>query len=246
MIALVTVITVVLVSLIVTRVATVALSVTGISREMARFQARSALTGVGFTTREAEAIVSHPVRRRIVLALMLIGSAGIVTAIASLIVSFGDVSTGQGLRRAAILIAALFAIFLVARSSRFDAWLSTLIARLMRARGLDVQDYARLLQLHGDYVVSELEVREGDWLADRTLGELRLRDEDVIVLGIHRDDGSYVGVPDRATRLRAGDVLIVYSHAKRLADLDRRSAGSSGEAAHRAARDAADSLDATA
>lgn len=236
MIALVTVITVVLVSLIVTRVATVALSVTGMSREMARFQARSALTGVGFTTSEAEAVVSHPVRRRIVLALMLIGSAGIVTAVASLIVSFGDVTTSEGLRRAGILIGALFAIFLVARSSRFDAWLSTQIARLMRVRGLDVQDYARLLQLHGDYVVSELEVCEGGWLADRTLGELRLRDEDVIVLGVHRDDGDYVGVPDRETLLRAGDVLIVYSDAERLADLDRRSAGSAGDAAHRSAK----------
>lgn len=80
MVALATVLVVLLVSLLITRVATVALTLTGLSREVARFQARSALSGTGFTTSEAEAVVNDPVRRRIVMALMLVGSAGIVTA----------------------------------------------------------------------------------------------------------------------------------------------------------------------
>ena len=52
------------ISLMVTRVATMALVLTGMSREAARFQARSAFSGVGYTTREAEDVVSHPVRRQ--------------------------------------------------------------------------------------------------------------------------------------------------------------------------------------
>jgi hypothetical protein len=47
------------------RVATSALVMTGMARESARFQARSAFLGVGFTTGEAESVVDHPVRRRI-------------------------------------------------------------------------------------------------------------------------------------------------------------------------------------
>jgi hypothetical protein len=89
MVALISVLVIVLLSLLVVRVATVALSLTGMSREAARFQARSALTGVGFTTSEAEDVVTHPVRRRIVGGLMLLGSAGLVTAVSSLILSFG-------------------------------------------------------------------------------------------------------------------------------------------------------------
>jgi len=50
-------------SLVLTRVATVALAMTGLSHEVAKFQARSAFTGTGFTTREAENVVDHPVRR---------------------------------------------------------------------------------------------------------------------------------------------------------------------------------------
>lgn len=56
-----------LVSFLITRVTTVALTVTGMAKESARFQARSAVSGVGFTTSESEAVVNHPLRRRIVM-----------------------------------------------------------------------------------------------------------------------------------------------------------------------------------
>jgi Trk-type K+ transport system membrane component len=70
MIAIATLLAVLFLSLIVVRVAAEALVLTGISRESASFQARSAWTGTGFTTSESEQIVNHPVRRRIVSALM--------------------------------------------------------------------------------------------------------------------------------------------------------------------------------
>jgi hypothetical protein len=58
--------TVLALSMLITGLATSALSMTGLSRESARFQARSAFTGTGFTTQEAEKVVNHPVRRRII------------------------------------------------------------------------------------------------------------------------------------------------------------------------------------
>ncbi|TWT47604.1 hypothetical protein [Botrimarina hoheduenensis] len=61
-------------SLLITRVAAMALMFTGLSREAAKFQARSAFTGVGYTTQESERTVNHPVRRRIIMALMLMGN----------------------------------------------------------------------------------------------------------------------------------------------------------------------------
>jgi hypothetical protein len=45
------------------------------SHEEARFQARAAMSGVGLTTNTPEDIVGHPVRRRIVFGLMVVGSA---------------------------------------------------------------------------------------------------------------------------------------------------------------------------
>ncbi len=86
--AIVSLLVVILLSLLVTRVATIALTLTGLSEEVARFQARSAFTGCGFSTRESEQVVNHPVRRRIMLMLMLLGNAGIVTAVSSLVLAF--------------------------------------------------------------------------------------------------------------------------------------------------------------
>lgn len=56
----------------------IALQATGMERRKARFQALSALTGSGFTTREAEDVVSHPRRRTIISWLMFFGNIGII------------------------------------------------------------------------------------------------------------------------------------------------------------------------
>lgn len=79
---------VVTLSILVARIAAVALRHTGLARQTARFQARSGFSGAGFTTSESEHVVNHPIRRRIVLTLMLLGNAGIVTAVSSLILAF--------------------------------------------------------------------------------------------------------------------------------------------------------------
>jgi hypothetical protein len=57
------------------------------------------LSGAGFTTNESEAVVGHPVRRRVISTLMVLGSAGLVTAIASPALSFGDATGGQRVSR---------------------------------------------------------------------------------------------------------------------------------------------------
>ena len=69
------------ISFLVVRGATIALIMTGMDSRRAGFQALSAFTGTGFTTREAELVVNHPQRRRIVSWLMILGNAGIVTVI---------------------------------------------------------------------------------------------------------------------------------------------------------------------
>ena len=55
----------ILVSFLFVRAASIALMMTGLEKHKARFQAISAFSGTGFTTKEAELIVNHPVRRKI-------------------------------------------------------------------------------------------------------------------------------------------------------------------------------------
>src|SRR5919202_5174373 len=116
MAALLSIFAVLAISVVVTLVGATALVHTGLARDSARFQARSAFMGVGFTTSEAEAVVGHPVRRRIVAALILLGNAGIVGAMASLVLSFTRASGGQVLERIAILAGGLLVLLLLVRS----------------------------------------------------------------------------------------------------------------------------------
>jgi hypothetical protein len=233
-VALATLLVVVLVSLLITRVATVILVLTGLSQESARFQARSALSGVGFTTRETESVITHPVRRRVIATLMLLGSAGLATAVATLVISLVEVAGHERLGRVGALVAGLAALLLVARSKWIDRRLSGAIERALRRwTDLDVRDYASLLHLSSGYTVNELEVREGDWVAGRSLADLHLRDEGLLVIGIHRcDGGDYVGTPRGRTPIHPEDRLVLYGRRERLQELDTRRAGPEGDAAH--------------
>ena len=223
-------------SLIVTRVATVILTATGMSRQSARFQARSAFTGAGFTTSESEQVVNHPVRRRVIAALMLLGNAGIVATASSAILGFRSNGFGVGWWRGLELGAGLVALLYLSRSQWIDTRLTRLISRVLeRFTDIQTRDLDNLLDLTGDYAVSELAVRAGDWIAGRTLGELDLRSEGGIVLGVSRCHGGYLGVPQPTTQLEDGDVLVVYGREQDLDEVDDRAAGPAGDEAHRLA-----------
>ncbi len=234
MIAIVSLLFVLVVSLIITRVASLALTHTGLSRQAATFQARSAFTGVGFTTSESEKVVNHPVRRRILLLLMLVGNAGVVTAIATLLIGFIRVEGGAPVwMRAVVLAGGLALLLLIAMSKRMDHLLSRVVLwALKRFTSLNVRDYAALLHLSGEYAIGEIYVQEGDWMASRTLRSLKLAGEGVVVLSVTRADGTFVGAPKPETELRAGDMLVVYGRTPRIQALDERRRGTGGELAH--------------
>lgn len=234
MYAIVLLIVVALVSLLITRVATVALVATGMATESARFQARSALSGVGFTTGEAENVVDHPARRRIIMTLMLVGNVGLVTAIAALLGGFLAAERGTAVLRGASLVIGLGGVYLLARSSWVDARLKRAVTRVLdRTTELDVRDYAGLLQIQGGYAVRDIAVESGDWLEGRRLADLGLPDEGIIIIGVRRADGGYLGAPTADTVLEAGDVAVAYGHDEAFASLRRRRQGPEAEAEHR-------------
>ena len=230
--------TVLSLSLLVTRIASVALTYTGLSEQAARFQARSAFTGTGFTTREAEQVVDHPVRRRIIMALMVARSAGFVTILISLIISFAESGDVSRLTRLGWLVGGAAAVWLIARSRLTDRLLRRAIHwSLQRWTHLDTRDYARLLNVHRTYSVNEIGVKEGDWLAGKRLRDCRLPEEGVSVLGIYRADGTYLGVPRADTEIYAGDTMVLYGRSSDLRELTFRRDDPSGQKAHEKAVD---------
>ncbi|MDX1582912.1 MAG: TrkA C-terminal domain-containing protein [Thermoanaerobaculia bacterium] len=220
-------------SVLVVRIASVALVMTGLSQEVADFQALSAFSGAGYTTVESESIVGHPARRNIAKLLIRLGSVGAVTAISTLILSFVGAGRAAPERLLVIAIGVLLLI-LIARSESFDRFIRPLIrAVLERYTTLEIRDYADLLHLHEDYRIVEIDVEENSWLSSMDLQSLDLASEGILVLGIVRDTGKYIGAPPADLTLAPGDRLLVYGRQHRLKEISGRASGD--EAAHEAA-----------
>ncbi len=181
----------------------------------------------------AEAVVNHPVRRRVVMLLMLIGSAGVISVVTTLILSFAGAGGRGALWRILLLVAGVAGLLALARSAAFDRLLERAISRaLARYTDLDVRDYAALLRISGEYTVAELLVEEDDWVANQRLEELDLPSEGLRVLGIVQPDGTYLGAPGGATRIEPGDTLVLYGRSEAVAAIDRRKSGPQGDREH--------------
>lgn len=207
---------------------------TGLGRDSARFQARSAFTGVGFTTAEAEDLVGHPVRRRIVMWLMLVGNVGIVSAMAAVLLSALDLQTQRGAGASLVLLIGGIAVLWALGSSRVvDTQLCKVIRwAIGRFTRMDNWDYARLLHLRGDYGISRFRVQEGNWIAGKNLRGAGLGSEGLLVLGVECPGGNFVGAPPADIEVRAGDEIVVYGDATGASLLSEREAGEVGDKAH--------------
>ena len=201
-----------LVSLLAVRVGATALMMTGLSWDTASFQSYSAFFGVGFTTKEAEMVVNHPVRRRIIRDLILVGNVGLTSALATLVVTMLQTTTGgNALVMFGWLIGGLTALFFISRLTWFQNVVDHLIQRGLEGTGMvRALDYELLLRIQHGYVVSEIEVLPGTFLAGRTLRDSRPWDRGVVILAIKRDDKTNPGIPNRDDRVEAGDVVTAY------------------------------------
>ena len=226
-------------SILMTRITAAALENTGLSSKSAKFQARSAFTGCGFTTKESEKVVQHPVRRNLIFTLMLLGNAGIVTVIATLLITFlhKDEQSLPWYLNISIVAGGILTLWIVSSNKNIDKWLCKIINLLLnRFTSLKSRDYSSLLNLAGNYQVSELNVRGDDWVIDKTLFESNLRNEGITVLGIERMNGNYIGLPNNVVKIKPGDNLIVYGRETAIKRLDVRKKGDIGNQDHEDAK----------
>ena len=166
--------------------------------------------------------------------LMVLGNAGIVTAMSSLILTFVKDGNQTGITlRVVILVTDLVLLYALASSRWLDRRLSNFLGwALKRYTKMDVRDYASLLHVAGEFRVTELQVQAEDWLTDRDLRRAKLRDEGILVLGITRRDGTYLGAPKADTKILPHDTLVLYGRATALERLDQRDKGWAGERDH--------------
>lgn len=230
MAAIISLMVIIAVSLILVRVGTAALVMTGLTWEVASFQAYSAFFGVGFTTREAEMVVSDSTRRRIIKHLILAGNVGITAGVGSVIVAFVKADGTSGELRVLLFISVgVLALWLLSIAPPVQWVIDWLIkASLKRSGVVRPADFALLLRVHAGYVVEEVEVHAGCSLIGRMLKESQLGTQGVMVLGCTRkttgagDQGDlYIATPTGSFRIEAGDVLTVYGQQEKIPEVMR-------------------------
>jgi hypothetical protein len=204
----------ILVSFIVVRIGGFALQLTGIEPDIARFQALSAFSGTGFTTREAERVVGNKTRRRIVTILIILGNAGTVTVIATLVASFTQVSGYMWFFiRLAIIIGGIFGLYqLIIRSNvgrRIPAWLQRpVINRILR----EAPAVEEIFHVEKDWAISLALIKENSKSIGLSVADITA-EGDIEILSIDRA-GTYLTRPDLEEKIMEGDRLLVYANRK--------------------------------
>ncbi len=211
MVAAITLFSVLTISVMFIRFAAMALRLTGLPEDVARFQARSAFTGAGFTTSESETVVNHPLRRRIMSMLMLVGNLGLVTVLATVIVSLVDTveSDKNMVSQLGWLLGMLVLLWVLALNPMADRIMCAFVSRLLKRHSAFSDEAPHLLlQMPAGHNVSEMRV--GAELADGGCALSNILEPGIRVLGVRRIDGSYESMPDPDMLLRPFDDLMVY------------------------------------
>lgn len=218
-------IAVLIVAYFVVRIGQAAFELTGLNPDQAHFQALSAFTGTGFTTQEAELIVAHKQRRKIASVLMILGNAGVVTLIATLVNSIRPEETSTifipvlekkvpwflvPYLNLTIILIILYLIYRAFRSSRLSNMLMEKVQQKMVDRKIIQPACIEELLLNTKgYGVSQVEITNNNPLSGKVLSESKLREHDILVLSVERVEEHIIN-PSPKTRFGPGDKLVCF------------------------------------
>ncbi len=193
-----------------TKLATGALIATGMPPELAAFQARSAFSGAGFTTTEAENVVNQPVRRKIIGTTMLVGSLGTPTLVVTVLVGLIAPGPGSTTERVLVTLSGLFLIVMAIVNKPVQRWLAGVGHRYIRRRLAPAlgTDREELLVLSDGFAIQSVRLSAPVEEA-RSLRGLAHALPDVTVLAV-RQRQEFVGEPPADIDLQEGDELILY------------------------------------
>jgi Trk-type K+ transport system membrane component len=219
-----------IISVVVVKLGAIAFELTGVNDTQAIFQAISCFTGTGFTTKEAELVVSDPQRRRIASVLMVLGKAGFVTLLATFANSLtasdlsipylhGVVPQGvETLIKVAFIVLVAFTIYKIITHTKLSTSLSEMLKkRIVNRSFIRPVSFKELLVATGGYGVSSVKVFKDSSLENRTLHDAKLEAHDIIILALERS-GKVTTRPPAQTKITVGDKLICFGKLDTIRD----------------------------
>lgn len=197
----------------------VALKLTGLDIEKARFQIISIITSTGFTTKESELIAQHKVRRRIAQALMLVSYIGEAAIIGLVLYILQSDDTFTFLVISIILAVTLILVFIRKRwlGRRVEIFIERQLLKRMK-KNKKYRTVDEVLKLNDEYGVAEFIIEEGSRLIGTPLRESGLSEMHIQVLNVDR--GSHIiHFPTVNFLFREGDKVIVYGELENISKL---------------------------
>ncbi|MDG0795214.1 TrkA C-terminal domain-containing protein [Cohnella ginsengisoli] len=203
----------ILIVFLVVEISAILMRATGLEHPIARFQVISLLTGTGFTTKESELILGHPVRRRIGIFLILFGafSLAVMISCVSAIIAPDFHLYPLSLASGALVLVYL-ALRIPAVTKQLEKRMSGAFRQSFAIHELAIQE---VLYLEKEDAFIDIPIDEASPAIGRKIRDLCDRLPDVNILLIKRGT---IAIRDRRmeTPLEAGDVLYVYGSMRQI------------------------------
>jgi len=198
------------ISVFVVKIATVALKMTGLDEKKAYFQALSAFTGTGFTTNDSELVLRNDIRRKIIIILMVLGNAGLITVITTLVISFGRTNIYPLLINVGVVLVLIIILFKALTHKGITKFLNARIQSGLEKRPIfEKRPVEEVLRIAKNYGIAEVSIKEKYSDLGKTLRESGFRENDILVLAIEREN-AVIPTPKATDKILLDDVLICY------------------------------------
>ena len=207
----------ILLLVIVVEIGAVALKMTGLDIRTARFQSLSAFTGTGFTTKEAEDVVIHSQRRRIIMVLIFAGFV-LWALLVSFIINalFTKREFIPTLVQLSVLLIILMLCYGLARNKafmrKFQKGIETLLEQRTKLKKRKIEE---ILHLAENFGVAEILLEKNSPDIEKILAKSTFRQRDILVLAIERNN-HIIPTPKASDILKEGDTLICYGKLKNM------------------------------
>jgi MFS family permease len=203
----------------------IALEATGMERSRARFQAISALTGTGFTTREAENIVGHPRRRLIVSWMMFLGSVGIILFLLLLfiLIVIGTQPSKPTSPFVYILSAIPAVVLLVLFWLGVLDKLATVIVNWLKRTPYFRPELSNteIIYQAGDHSLARLTIGKAAPEVGSKISDTSLAKHDITILAIERGERT-LPFPEAKEIVLAGDHLLCYGRTDEISEASQK------------------------
>lgn len=190
-------------------------TLTGMPIEKARFQVVSLLTSTGFTTRESETIVQHPIRRKLARALMIFSYGSTVTFI-SFIVNLISNSLINPKSTFMLVIFLIFATIFLKSSlmSNIEHVIENSVEHSRLWKRFN-RKYFNIITKHKGYGICEIHLNESSYLIGKAIKESGLRSKEIEVLSIDKGN-DLINFPCESYVFEEDDKITVYGNIKNI------------------------------